>query len=96
MRWRWRWRFGRKKGCCCKNDGLLTLDELKVGEEARIVKILGNGAFKQRLLEMGFVPGTKVKVVRYAPLEDPVEYEVKGYRVALRREEAERVVVERC
>ncbi len=103
FRWRWRLRFGRKDRCpenreglCPRMENLVTLDELKSGEEAIIVKVLGNGAFRQRLLEMGFLPGTRIRVIRYAPLEDPVEYELKGYHVALRHEEAAKVLVERC
>ena len=99
MGFRWRWRRRCRKGgegICPRLDNLTTLDELHTEEEGTIVKILGNGAFRQRLLEMGFLPGTKVKVIRYAPLEDPVEYEVKGYHVALRHEEAAKVLVEKC
>lgn len=103
FRWRFRWRRRRRRGCaegrggtCPRFENLMTLDDLKTGEEGVIVKVLGNGAFRQRLLEMGFLPGSKVRVIRYAPLEDPVEYEVKGYHVALRHEEAARVLVEKC
>ncbi|MBX6423017.1 FeoA family protein [Thermosulfurimonas sp. F29] len=100
MGFRWRWRrghcHGRKGRVCPRVENLTTLDELRTGEEGTIVKILGNGAFRQRLLEMGFLPGTRVRVIRYAPLEDPVEYEIKGYHVALRHEEAAKVLVEKC
>ena len=99
FRWLWRWRRGRcREGAepCPRMENLVTLDELRTGEEGIIVKILGNGAFRQRLLEMGFLPGTRIRVIRYAPLEDPVEYELKGYHVALRHEEAARVLVEKC
>ncbi|RUM87778.1 MAG: iron transporter [Thermodesulfatator sp.] len=101
MGFRWRWRC-RRRGCrkgqgpCPHRENLLALDELHTGEEGIIVKVLGNGAFRQRLLEMGFLPGTPIRVIRYAPLEDPVEYEIKGYHVALRHEEAARVLVEKC
>ena len=71
----------------------LRLEDLRTGEEGEIVKILGNGPFKIRLMEMGFVPGARIRVVRYAPLKDPVEYEVKGYHVSLRHEEAAKILV---
>ncbi len=71
----------------------LRLEDLRNGEEAEIVKILGDGPFRIRLMEMGFVPGAKVRVVRYAPLKDPVEYEIKGYHVSLRHEEAAKILV---
>ncbi|NPA49319.1 MAG: ferrous iron transport protein A [Thermodesulfobacteria bacterium] len=71
----------------------LRLEDLRTGEEGEIVKILGNGPFRIRLMEMGFIPGAKIRVVRYAPLKDPVEYEVKGYHVSLRHEEAAKILV---
>ncbi len=73
----------------------MTLDELRTGEKGRVLKLLANGPFKKRLLEMGFVAGSTVEVVKYAPLKDPVEYMVKGYHVSLRHEEAAQIVVER-
>ncbi|WP_456434380.1 FeoA family protein [Thermosulfuriphilus sp.] len=71
-----------------------SLDDLRTGQRARIVRILGNGPFKMRLMEMGFIPGAEVEVVRYAPLKDPVDYLIKGYHVSLRHEEAEKILVE--
>ncbi len=73
----------------------MTLDDLKTGERGRVIRLLANGPFKKRLLEMGFVAGTEVEVVKYAPLKDPVEFLVKGYHVSLRHEEAAQILVER-
>ncbi|AEH44237.1 FeoA family protein [Thermodesulfatator indicus DSM 15286] len=73
----------------------LKLDDLRTGEKGKIVKILGNGSFRIRLMELGFVPGAEVKVVRYAPLKDPVEYEIKGYHITLRHEEAAQILVKK-
>ena len=73
----------------------LRLEDLRTGEVGRIIKISGNGPFRLRLMEMGFIPGAEVKVVRYAPLKDPVEYEIKGYHVSLRHEEAAKILVEK-
>jgi ferrous iron transport protein B len=71
----------------------MNLSELNNGDSAIIVKVLGHGAFRKRITEMGFVKGKKVSVVKAAPLQDPVEYEVMGYRVSLRHSEAELVEV---
>ncbi|MGE0078006.1 MAG: ferrous iron transport protein B [Bacteroidales bacterium] len=65
------------------------LSELGNGDVAIITKVKGHGAFRKRIVEMGFVAGTKVKVIKRAPLQDPVEYELMGYRVSLRLSEAE-------
>ncbi len=78
-----------------KNEktAVVTLGDLKEGDRAEIKSVGGQGAFKRRLLEMGFMPGTTVVVKKYAPLRDPIEFVVKGYHVSLRREEAHKVVV---
>lgn len=69
------------------------LSELKTGESAIITKVLGHGTFRKRITEMGFVKGKKVTVIKNAPLLDPVEYEIMGYNVSLRRSEAQLVEV---
>lgn len=69
------------------------LSELKTGEEGIVVKILGHGAFRKRVIEMGFVRGRRVKVLLDAPLKDPIKYELLGYSVSLRRIEADMVEV---
>ena len=69
------------------------LSDIKTGDEAIITKVLGHGAFRKRITEMGFVKGEKVIVIKNAPLQDPVEYEIMGYKVSLRRSEAELVEV---
>ncbi len=73
----------------------MTLDDLKRGDKGRVVRITASGPFKKRLLEMGFIQGAEVEVVKYAPLKDPVEYMVKGYHISLRHEEAQQIEVER-
>lgn len=67
---------------------MLLLSELKEGEKGIIAKVKGRGAFRRRIMEMGFVPGKQVIVVKHAPLMDPVEYNIMGYEVSLRRAEA--------
>lgn len=69
------------------------LSDLRPGERGTIERIIGTGRFRQRLMEMGFVPGTEIEVERLAPLRDPIEYVLKGYHVSLRQEEAERVLL---
>ena len=58
-----------------------------------IVKVHGHGSFRKRIIEMGFVRGKLVKVVLNAPLKDPIEYEIIGYKLSLRREEADKIEV---
>ncbi len=71
----------------------MTLDDLRVGDRAEVVRLDTEGALKKRLLEMGFTRGAQVEVVKYAPLKDPVEYMLKGYHVSLRHEEAAKIIV---
>lgn len=71
----------------------MRLSELKEGQEGYVVKILGHGAFRKRLTEMGFVRGKLVKNVLSAPLKDPVKYSLLGYEVSLRRSEAQMVEI---
>lgn len=71
----------------------MKLSELASGQECVIVKILGHGAFRKRVMEMGFVRGREVKVLLHAPLKDPIKYEIMGYDVSLRRSEADLIEV---
>ena len=71
----------------------MKLSELQTGEKAVIVRIHGYGPFRKRLIEMGFIQGKEVTVVLNAPLKDPIEYEIIGYRISLRREEADQIEV---
>ena len=70
------------------------LTELELGEHARVAKINGSDQISQRLLEMGLTPGVDVSVIGVAPMGDPIELELRGYRLGVRRSEAARVVVE--
>ena len=71
----------------------MKLSELKTGETAIIVKILGHGAFRKRVIEMGFVKGRSITAVLSAPLRDPIKYSLMGYEVSLRRSEARLIEV---
>ncbi len=71
----------------------MTLADLKSGEKAIISKVRGRGAFRKRIIEMGFVVGKQVIVIKNAPLKDPIEYNIMGYEVSLRRTEASLIEV---
>ncbi len=71
----------------------MRLSDLKNGESAVVVKVLGYGGFRRRIIEMGFVRGQRVSVVLDAPLKDPIEYHIMGYDISLRRKEAEMIEV---
>ncbi len=71
----------------------MKLSDLQTGEKAVIVRVNGHGSFRKRLIEMGFIQGKAVRVVLNAPLKDPIEYEIIGYKVSLRREEARQIEV---
>ncbi|WP_276880101.1 ferrous iron transport protein B [Bacteroides heparinolyticus] len=66
----------------------MRLSELKTGEKGVIVKVLGHGGFRKRIVEMGFIKGKTVEVLLNAPLKDPIKYKVMGYEISLRRQEA--------
>ncbi|MBR5850582.1 MAG: ferrous iron transport protein B [Alistipes sp.] len=71
----------------------MRLSELKTGESATILKVIGHGGFRRRIVEMGFIRGKRVEVVLNAPLKDPIEYRIMDYEVSLRRSEAQMVEV---
>ena len=71
----------------------MRLSELKTGEKGIIVKVLGHGGFRKRIVEMGFVKGKNVEVLLNAPLRDPVKYKIMGYEISLRHQEAEMIEV---
>lgn len=71
----------------------MKLSELKTGERGVIVKVMGHGGFRKRIVEMGFIKGKVVDVLLNAPLQDPVKYKILGYEVSLRRSEADMIEV---
>jgi ferrous iron transport protein B len=71
----------------------MKLSDLRTGESGVIVKVLGHGGFRKRIVEMGFIKGKTVEVLLNAPLQDPVKYKIMGYEVSLRRQEAEMIEV---
>ncbi len=72
----------------------MTLDKLKIGQSARITAVLGEGALRNRLLDMGLIPKTLVKLQKTAPLGDPIEIRVRGYELTLRLEDAKKINVD--
>ena len=71
----------------------MTMDQLREGQQAHITAVHGEDAITVRLMEMGLIDGEPVELVGFAPLGDPVEYRVGGYRLSLRKSEAGRVEV---
>jgi ferrous iron transport protein A len=71
------------------------LDRLAIGDRARVVRIIGADEITARLFEMGLTPGLTVALIGCAPLGDPIELELRGYRLSLRKTEAARVEVEK-
>jgi len=69
------------------------LSDLELGEKAVILKVVGTGSIRRRMLDMGLVKGTEIVVIRRAPLGDPIEFRLKGYNLSLRKEEAKNVFV---
>lgn len=72
----------------------MTLDTLKPGQSARITAVGGEGALRLRLLDMGLIPKTLVRVIKTAPLGDPIEIEIRGYELSLRLDDARMITVE--
>jgi Fe2+ transport system protein FeoA len=66
----------------------MTLDKLQMGTNARLLSIRSSAALRSRLLELGMTPGTDVSIVRVAPMGDPIEVKVRGYRLTLRKKDA--------
>jgi DtxR family Mn-dependent transcriptional regulator len=73
---------------------LSTLDRLRPGEKATVVKVGGEGAIRRRMADMGMVRGTPVEIIKVAPLGDPIEVKVKGYNLSLRKDEAADIAIE--
>jgi len=73
--------------------GSTSLDSLHEGEQGRITGLTGTADLRRRLMEMGLTPGTMLRVVRFAPLGDPIDIEVRGYHLSLRKQEARQVML---
>ena len=71
-----------------------TIGDMKIGETAKIARLLGEGAVKRRIMDMGLTKGAQVTVRKVAPLGDPIELTVRGYELSIRKDEAAKVEVE--
>ena len=76
-----------------RGNEMRTLREVKVGHSARVVKLHGEGALKRRIMDMGITKGVEVYVRKVAPLGDPIEVNVRGYELSLRRADGEMVEI---
>jgi Fe2+ transport system protein FeoA len=74
----------------------MTLADLKPGQSGTIIKLQLSGALKRRLMDMGVIAGTPVRVEKVAPLGDPIEVHIKSYQLSLRKGEADKIDVEAC
>jgi Fe2+ transport system protein FeoA len=79
----------------CSVGDIVRLSSYKPGEKGTIVQVCGNPEFRLRMMEMGFVKGSEVKVIKYAPLNDPMEFVIKGYHITLRRDQASDILMDR-
>ena len=89
---------GKRPDCYMEGENMeniIKLSGFKVGEKGIVKKLTGNKSISSRLLQMGIVPGTEIRVERVAPLGDPIEIKLKGYHLSLRKEEAENIVMDR-
>lgn len=71
----------------------MTLKEIQPGERAKIARLCGEGAVKRRIMDMGLTKGTEVAVVKVAPIGDPIELDVRGYSLSIRKDEAATIEV---
>lgn len=76
-------------------NGTISLRELKPGEKATVVSLLGCSRFHNRLQEMGFITGKQIQVIRFAPIGDPIEIDILGTKLSLRKAEAAYILVAR-
>lgn len=79
---------------CVRKGENMTLDKLPVGETAVITNVGGEGILRCRLLDMGLIPKTEVRVQKIAPMGDPIEIHIRGYVLTLRKEDAQKIEVE--
>ena len=71
----------------------MTMDDLKIGQSGTIDQVGGEGALRLRFLDMGLIPGTNVKLQKIAPMGDPIQIQVRGYELTIRREDARQITL---
>ena len=72
----------------------MTLSEMKPGQQGKVTSVGSAGAMKRRIMDMGVTPGVEIKVIKVAPLGDPIEVNVRGYELSLRKDEAAQIEVQ--
>ncbi len=72
----------------------MDVTDLKINQDAKIIDVEGEGPLRRRLLEMGILPNTLIRVIKKAPLGDPLEISIRGYELSLRKEDAKSIKVE--
>jgi ferrous iron transport protein A len=82
-----------RKSQLSKNSGYKTLAEMKLGQRAKVVQLMVEGPIRRRLLDLGLLPGTEVRGVMKSPLGSPIAYDIRGSMLALRPEDASKIVV---
>lgn len=71
----------------------MTIDDLKIGQAGTIAQVGGKGALRLRFLDMGLIPGTRVTLQKVAPMGDPIQIQVRGYELTIRREDAAKITL---
>ena len=71
----------------------MTIDDLKIGQVGTIAQVGGEGALRLRFLDMGLIPGTRVTLRKVAPMGDPIQIQVRGYELTIRREDAAKITL---
>ena len=71
----------------------MTIDDLKIGQSGVIDRVGGEGALRLRFLDMGLIPGTNVTLEKVAPMGDPMQIQVRGYELTIRREDAQKITL---
>ena len=71
----------------------MTIDDLKIGQTGTIARVGGEGALRLRFLDMGLIPGTRVMLQKVAPMGDPIQIQVRGYELTIRREDAAKITL---
>ncbi|MDF2820995.1 MAG: iron transporter FeoA [Clostridiales bacterium] len=72
----------------------MTLEDLKPGQEGTVISVGEKGPARRRIMDMGVTPGATIKVIKVAPLGDPIEVNIRGYELSLRKEEAKQIQVQ--
>ena len=71
----------------------MTIDDLKIGQTGTIAQVGGEGALRLRFLDLGLIPGTRVTLQKVAPMGDPIQIQVRGYELTIRREDAAKITL---